>query len=360
MKYFEISMFLLLCVLTFSCRPKDDHIFFKGEIVHIDMYSCIDTLKGDHVTLEDDVLGLISVYDSLIFFYNPMDKHYQYHCYNHETGKHVANFFPVGRGRGEFLNVTPMYCMYNCRDTIKSIFVAANEQKIGVFNVTQSIFQNKSVLESITDFEWKKRFIKPITQVFPLDNRIIGYIKGREPYFKKDNYTLPQYMLFDKATLEIVDTIELYNKKIIKKMIEGVDMNIFGFFSALKPDGTRMASVMGYLPQINIWDIKTGKIKGIRFGQTTLWNLIDNPQQAKMCHVFMDIDDKYIYAPWFVDGDINKGTHIINVFSWEGNHIAQYYIEEPFDQIQIEPKSNTLFTFNQFTNKLYRYKLPDK
>lgn len=360
MKHFGISLFCIWCVLFFSCCPKDDRIFFKGELVHIDITSCTDTLKGSLVTLEDECLGLISVYDSLIFFYNPMNRQYQYCCYNYETGKHVANFFPVGRGRGEFINVTPIHCTFNCGDTPKSIFVAANEQKMGIFNISQSVLHKKTTLESVTDFEWKKRFTNPIIQVYPWGDRIIGYIKGREPYFKNDHYILPQYMFFDKTTLDVVDTIELYNKALVNELKEGIDMDVFGSFSALKPDGTQMASCMGYLPQINIWDIKSGKIKGIRFGQTTLLDLIAHPQQATICHVFLDIDDDYIYVPWFVDGEVNKGTHIINVFSWEGNHIARYYIEESFDRIQIEPKSNTLFAYNQFTNKLYRYKMPAK
>lgn len=360
MKYFEISLLCILSVLIFSCRSKDDNVFFKGELVHIGITSCTDTLKGSLVTLEDECLGLISVYDSLIFFSHAMDKKYQYRCYNYETGRHVANFFPIGRGNGEFMNVTPIHCTFNCGDTVKSIFVAVDEQKIGVFNISQSVLNKKTMLESISNFEWKKRFINPITQVYPLGDKIIGYINGRKPYFENDNYILPHCMVFDKTTMDVVDTIELYNKALLNELGEGIDINVFSFFNALKPDGTQMASIMVYLPQINIWDIKSGKIKGIRFGQTTLGDLMDHSRQATLCHAFLEVDENYIYVPLFIDDEFDKGTHLINVFSWEGNHIAQYYLEEPFDQIRMEPKSNTLFTYNQFTDKLYRYKMPDK
>ena len=115
MKYFEISLFCILCTIAFSCRSKDDCIFFEGELVHINITSCPDTLEGNLIKLEDEPFGLISVYDSLIFFSHALDKKYQYHCYNYETGKHVANFFSIGRGSGEFMNVTPIHLIVGIR-----------------------------------------------------------------------------------------------------------------------------------------------------------------------------------------------------------------------------------------------------
>lgn len=223
MKYFEV---LLLCMLTFSCGFKDDCFYFKGELVHIDITSCTDTLAGKLVTIEDEPLGLISVYDSLIFFSHALDKKYQYRCYNYETGKHVSNFFPIGRGSGEFLNVTPIHCTFNSGDTVKSIFIAVDEQKIGIFNISQSVLHKKTILESVSDFEWKKRFINPVTQVYPLGDKIIGYVNGRKPYFKDDDYILPQCMVFEKTTMNVLDTIELYNKTLIDELEEGIDIYI--------------------------------------------------------------------------------------------------------------------------------------
>lgn len=357
MKNFKI---LLFGILFFSCRSKDDSIYFKGNLIHIDISSKVDTLEGNIIKLEEEHYGLISVYDSLIFFSNPMDRQYQFRCYNHITGKHLANFFPIGRGHEEFMNVSPIHHTFNCGDTIKSIFVAANEEKMGLFNISQSILNKRTVLEDLSDFKWKKSFLKPLTTLYPLGDRIVGYIHGGKSLLENSKNTLPHYIYFDKTTMDIIDTVDIYNEVLNNILSDRVDSKVLGFFTALKPDGTKMVNSMSFLQQINILNIETGEIKGIRFGQKTLLDLIDNPEEVKMYHMFFDVDDDYIYVPMFADGMINKGANIINVFSWDGDYIAQYYIKEAFDQIQIEPKSNKLFTYNQFTSTLYCYGIPSK
>lgn len=91
MDYSNIIL-IVCCVFVFSCSSKEDS-FFNGELIHIDISAQTDTLKGDAIVLEDEGVGMISVLDSLIFFYNPIDKRYSYHCYNYKTGKHIADFF---------------------------------------------------------------------------------------------------------------------------------------------------------------------------------------------------------------------------------------------------------------------------
>lgn len=359
MNYSNIIL-IVCCVFVFSCSSKEENSFFNGELIHIDISAQTDTLKGDAIVLEDEGVGMISVLDSLIFFYNPIDKRYSYHCYNYKTGKHIADFFPIGRGHNEFLNVTPIHCISMCNDTAKSVFVALNEQKSGIFNITRSISEKKTVLEDVRDFEWKKHFTNPITQIYPYKDKLIVLVNGRKTHFKHNTYMLPQYVFWDKKTLKPIDTITFYKKALTKELHEELDMNLFRFFGILKPDRTKMASIMGYLPQISILDIESGSIKEIRYGETTLWDLLAYPTSVARCHSSVAVDDNYIYLPWFIDGEITKGTHIVNVFSWEGKHVMQYYIEEPFDQIQIDSKSNVLLAYNQFTNRLYRYTIPNK
>ncbi len=194
---------LLLCCM----KDNKDAEYFNGELVYTDLSAPTDTLKGEAIVLEEECVGgMVTVLDSLIFFYNPTDKHYSYHCYNYKTGKHIGDFFPIGRGHNEFLNVTPIYGVSMCKDTAKSVFVALNEQKLGTFNITRSISEKKTILEGVRDFEWKKHFMNPITQVYPYKDKLIVFENGRKTHFKHDTYILPQYVFLDKKTLEPVDT----------------------------------------------------------------------------------------------------------------------------------------------------------
>lgn len=353
---------ILIAFLFVGCDSKNKDVeYFNGELVYRDISAQADTLTGEAIVLEDECVGgMVTVLDSLIFFYSPTDKHYSYHCYNYKTGKHIGDFFPIGREHNEFLNVTPIYCVSMYKDTAKSVFVALNEQKLGTFNITRSLSEKKTILEDVRDFEWKKHFTNPITQVYPCKDQLIVLLNGGKTNFKHDTYILPQYVFLDKKTLEPIDTIAVYNKALLKELHKGTDMNLFRLFGILKPDRTQMVSIMGYLPQISILDIESGDIKEIRYGKTLLRDLLVNPTSVARCHSSVAADDNYIYLPWFIDGEITQGTHIVNVFSWDGRYVAQYYIKEPFDQIQIDSKSNVLLAYNQFTNKLYGYALSHK
>lgn len=115
---------ILIAFLFVGCDSKNKDVeYFNGELVYRDISAQADTLAGEAIVLEEECVGgMVTVLDSLIFFYSPTDKHYSYHCYNYKTGKHIGDFFPIGRGHNEFLNVTPIYCVSMYKDTAKSVF----------------------------------------------------------------------------------------------------------------------------------------------------------------------------------------------------------------------------------------------
>lgn len=360
----ENFLFCIFCILVFlpGCSGKASH--FNGEIITVNDIQVTDTLFGEKIAFDSINSGMISLCDSFVFFYSPQMPDYQYYCFNIKTGKHISNFFPIGRGAGEFLNITPIIQKYEENGELKALFTAINEEKAGIFNITKSIRQKSTVCDTIFDLKWRNKHTKAFISIFQYDtNTILAYKRAAKITLEENRYSLPQYLMINWHTGDVERTYDLYNEpSIYNPEAKDLNGNFYMSFNSIHPDRSKIAMFMNMLPEINILDVKTGTLKGIRIsGSPTLEDLA-NTDSFREYYYFSDVDDKYIYGLYvnksYIDFNKSANASIINVFDWEGNFVYKLYIANGLDQIQIDSKNRLMYGLCRATEEVFRYQLP--
>lgn len=360
-KYYLYIFFIL--VLLQGC--KETKSYFCGDLVFVNDIHVADTLKGEKVNFDSLYFGLMSVSDSLMFFYNPRAKDYQYRCFNVKTGKFICHFFPIGRGANEFQNVTPIAKVYNENGDIKSLFTAINENKAGVFNITKSLEQKTTVLDTVFDFIWSEKYIKPFTHIFKYnDSTVLAYKPPTKINLTGHRYSVPQYLKLNHKTNDTERVYDLYNDpSVVNDKAERLNENFYASFGLLSPDGRKIAMGMNMLAQINILDIETGELKGIRISETPEFDYFKGKlDDLRFYYKHLDVDDRCIYALYadksYSDFQKSPESNIINVFDWNGNFLHKLYLNNGTDQIQLDSVNRLLYGLNFATGDVFCYRIP--
>lgn len=357
----------LLCifyVIIFLPGCRENTSYFNGKIITANDIQVTDTLVGEKIVLDSINSGIISLCDSFVFFYSHNMPDFQYYCFNIKTGKYISNFFPIGRGAGEFLNVTPIVQKYNENDEIKALFTAINEEKAGVFNITQSIKQKKTICDTIFNLRWSDKYTRSFISIFRYDDSTVLVHKLPEKITLDDNrYLLPQYLMINYHTGNIERIYDLYNEPGVYNP-EAKDLNedFYLSYNLIHPDRTKIVMLMTMLPQINILDVETGTLKGITISGSPGFEDLKECDDFRQYYSFSDVDDKYIYGLYidksYTDFKATVNTCMINVFDWEGNFVYKLYVGNGLDQIQIDSKNRIMYGVSLATEEVFQYLLP--
>lgn len=360
----KIWLYILGGILFIGgCDKKVSYL--NGDVILVDDIKISDTLVGEKIVFDSINSGMISLCDSFAFFYNPRMPDYQYYCFNINTGKYVCNFFPLGRGNGEFLNVTPIIQLYTEKEEMKALFVAVNEEKAGVFNITKSIEQKTTICDTVFDFKWRSKYAQPFIYLFHYnDSTFLAYKQGNQVAEKEYKYSLPQFLMINRYSGDVERTYRLYHEPALYNPVaEDWNGSFYLSMNFIKPDKSKIMMSMTLLPQINILDVETGLLKGIRIvGEPGFEYLKGRVEDLKEYYLFSDVDDKYIYALYapksYTDPKATIDNCMIHIFDWEGNFIYKLYVHEALNQIRVDLKNKIIYGVSFSTEEVFRYPLP--
>lgn len=362
---------LIIAIISISCQSNNNRAhdpgYFNGEVLEIEDLSFSDKLHSERISLEEPVFGLIAIQDSILFSYHPRSDGFQYQSINLNTKKLHAKYFPLGKGPKEFLNVTPIFQqMTNRKGDIVSPFVAVNEFKYGIFNITESIKTKQTILDTVIDLQWEENFINPFIFIFSINDSLVLAKKQPNNLSDKTKYTLPEYQLLNFHQSEAVKKIEVF-KHFNNKNIGELNESILLSYDKIKPDKTKLAMAMVYMAQVNILDLKTGVSKGIRLKKTPDIDELEKLTEKEMKIYFKDIavSDEYIYALYIDSKNEENDFHenlksdIIYVYDWEGNVKKKIKLDKELDNIAIDKTNTFLYgiTAKSMKSEIYRYKM---
>ena len=352
---------LSLLFLLGGCHKKVN--YFNGEIITVKDIPVSDTLTGERLLLDSINTGMLSLCDTTLFFMGHRTPDYHYYCFNTD-GRFIAGYFQKGRGADEYFSITPIIQKYKENGEWKALFTAINEEKAGIFNITKSLQQRKTVCDTIFDFRWRDKSSRSFMSVFIYDeNNILAYKQAeRRENTKTDVDPMPQWLLIDRRTGKINKTYDLYSVPKDLPAQQASDNRFFSSLNLLNNDRTRMVMTMPLVPQLNILDLETGILKGYRIeNQPTLENLAEQSNDLRQYYGCPEIDDRFIYVLYldrnFMKREENKGCTLY-VFDWEGQLVYKLYIPEGIDQIQVDAKNRLLYGVNLQMEEVYRYPLP--
>lgn len=345
-KLISLMWALNVCI---GCHEKhDDSLFFNGEIQTIkDSGKETKKVALKPVFLDGANFGYIAVYDSLMFFMNPKLPDRFYNIFNINTGEEIGTFFNKGGGPEEATAVGPISQFFERENELKTLLFAPNEEKLFVWNITQSIARGTTIMDRVIPFAWRD------------ENRGACY---NEMYLQDDNTLLarvdPVPLSDDEATLlfyqkRTLDTNEaLKNYSIYKQAIKEGEASLiseayFASADAFKPDGTKAVQVMGHLQQLNILDFETEQVVGYRMEGGESFSALREKTNIKNYYVEVQADDNYIYALYW--GKDRWGMseipyiNTIHVFDWHGRLVQKVKTDYDIDKMFLDTVRNRLY-----------------
>lgn len=345
------TSFLLFC----TCQHIEDSEVFNGEMVIIeDNIEQIQNVSVTEVFLDGTNYGYISAYDSLLVFMNPKLENYFFNIFNVKTGEELGHFIKKGLGPDELIATAPINLFFKESDELKTILFAPNEEKIWIWNISQSLKHHTTIIDTVYTCQWKEKGIC-YNEIFCNKDTLLMKV----PAFpiSETDATLPYYQLCKVGADTPFRELSIY-KKSIKNSEADILPELFYYSNdALKPDGTKIAQAMTNLPQINIIDIKTGKVTGYRLKDGDDFSIFQSGEITKSHFIRVKADDNYIYAVYW--GKEKWGlteipyVNTIYVFSWEGQLVNKIRTDCDIDNIFVDNIQNRLYLTRPKHDEVY-------
>jgi hypothetical protein len=342
--------YILILVLIFSCQNKGKEIF-NGELIIVQNEPNMESLIGKHLEFDEIYTGMISVYDSLIVFSSDKYGDYYSRVFNLNTGKQINSVIKFGQGPDEEVSV---HCEaeYYVDTSINMWYYDGFSKKQGIL----VNLKNSCVINSIDFSGLPADDKKMLTRFFILNDSLLLAWNQQEKLFFDDNIASPPlWHLFNYKTNEKLRQYDVFNNF---RYINDSDCLIS--HDLIKPDKTKFAMTMWYLRQINIVDIKTGAVKGIRVKNSPDFTDVVNAYYADLKEYYIRAcaDDDFIYAAMQ-----EEQNTIVDVFDWDGNYLKRLSLDKKMNDIDsniaLDPVNKYLYisTVGEEDEEVYQYKL---
>ena len=288
-----VCILLCLCALM-SCSWLHDcpeQEFFKFDLQRAEEdCACVDlTLDvsdGHNVGGTDCI-----VIDSLVVSLSRDE--YLFHISDLESGELVGSFCRRGRAGNEPLSALPLSELYEKDGDLCADVCSFMNSKLFVWNVTQSIRQNKDVYNQIIDYStWKDDGFGEMSWYRLPGNGILS-CNPMQDAKSADVVAAPTYMIFNMEkgikTREF-DLFKFVEKKTVNPMfpskvfLSGVD--------CISPSKDRLFVGMSYMPVYCILDIESGKAKGFKVDGMQSFS----PYENRWHFADAQADDNFVYV----------------------------------------------------------------
>lgn len=342
---------LILCFI--GCNKYNDSTYFNGNIYPIN--SRMKTSKNVELIpvkpLDGTNFGTISVYDSLLIFWNPKLPNFFFNVFNVDTGEEIGQFCNRGQGPEEVASISFIYQLFEEEKELKTLLFSANDRVIWKWNISKSILQQKTVLDSVIPYSRSSDNLGVFYDYIFLQNNDILFTRVQSMTLSEEEASLPFYQ---KRTLYSDSTLTdypIYRKSIKNDEAFIIPEFFLGSVDAFKTDGSKIVQFMTHLQQFNILDTKTGETIGYRMNGSHDFSIFEEKKKViNTTYVRAQADDNYIYAlywgnePWGIE-DIPP-INIIHVYDWSGNWLYEIKTDLPVHEMWLDKVRNRLYTTN--------------
>ena len=146
-----------------------------------------------------------------------------------------------------------------------------------------------------------------------------------------------QFDIFDIVNVETTDP--LYTSK-----------SFSGNFDCIKPDRTKLAFGMGYMPVYGILNLSSGKFQGFRIKGLNRFSIAE--RNWHFCNLVAD--NHYIYALYYghdiSDPYSERGCSTLFVIDWDGGLVKRFLLDKYLTELNI---SNGVLYFGYNDGVIY-------
>lgn len=289
----------------------------------------------------ESVIGC-GVSDSIIVF-TLKDGPFRFRALSLKSG-HYVDFLRIGRGPDE-ISTGLLSRIRKIGDNPVVDIDAPNERVIITVDLKETLRKGTAAIIKKTQ-----------TPVHAMKSFIIGENILSEVVFDEDIYSLKT---FDGATLELLRKEQIYGQEEYLTSLQP----LFGSVIKVNPNESRVSMGMICFDEINIYDISGENHKSITTSNSsssysTIKRLISTGVLPPERYYYnQDVTTSNIYALYLNGQSSEETTPVtIQVFTWDGELINLYRINEPIRSIAVDSNGSSLYGLTR-EEKLYKYEL---
>lgn len=329
----------------FSCSDKTEDFFFRHEICSIDDVA-VEYLEVEHLGVSTYPLDMSTIVDGILISYLPLQERL-FALSSLENGEMFGAYVKKGRGRDEAIMTLPICETYTRDSSINALLLSVPDGKLMEWNISKSIDCGRDIFEDAVSVTSGRNKSLPFSSLYKLsDSLIVGYNSGQ---YGDEVYLEPRYEIYNTKSGELVCGIDLYDQHDVKSYDNQYSARVFlSVQDSKKPDCSKLASGMFYMPVLNIIDVSSNEIIGIKVkGQKPF------SAEKRICH-YMDVtsDNEYIYALYC--GRKLKGNgdcpDLLYVFDWDGQILHKFKLNVGATSIDLD--SGRLYLLNYLSGDI--------
>lgn len=363
-----IALFFILIGCTI-----DEKDYFNGSIKEVVDSTKIDSTKIKKINLVDINLNSdyisqqILIHDSLVISYLFSDNNYFFNIVNIKDGNLIGQFCHKGKGNNELLYCIGLNNCYVESNELKTLVTDTHKDMLYEWNISKSIETKETIFDKIIDFKIIEPD-RPYTYTYRInDSTLLGYLSSGANDFYRTKPILPAIELRDIFSKNIFKTINVFKDTFEEREppVNRVNnekgfipsFNFFRSITDVRPDCKYAVQAMVYLAQINIINIMTGEVKGIRLKDSPDFSIFRNYKRIEKRYFSKDViaTNDYIYVGYSGENLDVKGNNVgyIYKFDWNGDIIDVYDLSFNVSQILYDRATNKLYAFDSSNLKLY-------
>ena len=348
---------VIICLLT-CCRNSNDRYYFNGEIQYFDdSHKIVKHVSSKSVSLVGIPTGMIAVYDSLLICWDPEYHDHFFSISNLDTGEEIGFFCEKGQGPREATSVNCIFQLFKKENDICSYLWAYNQSQLFLWNISQSIEKGTTVYDTIVSYE-KNRYFFLFYQ-----HEDFLFVNRPPDFLNDEEVSTPFYEKRSISTKEVIRDYRFYKEKLLRSKDVAKLENSLYTWDVMKPDGSKIAQTMTYLPQINILDTNTGDIVGFRMRNSPDFSFLETDIDMKsMIRYYNNIhaDNNYIYATYWGKEQWRDriGNEVplfnkIHIFDWSGKQLYELITDRSFFRVWVDQVRNRLYSIDINTDEVY-------
>jgi hypothetical protein len=208
----------------------------------------------------------------------------------------IGDFVKQGGGPYEVYTIPYIFQIYEDGVSKTTLLNAPHEQKLLVWNISQSVKHGETIMDTVIPYK-KDPETEFFNYMFRLsDDTLVCRIQSEMLTMDGDLASTSYYQKgpFIPTNRQVI--YRIYNHSSVKKGDVHLSVNsYYGSNDCIKPDRTKIAQAMGYLCQINIIDLATGRITGHRIKNTPDFSVFySGIRNIKRYYSRIRADDNYI------------------------------------------------------------------
>lgn len=328
-----------------GCDKITEQDFFKTTLAVVEQPYVKDVVL-EEAFRTSSTIQMSHIVDSLFISIDRTGQEYLYCISDINTDQVIGVFGRRGRSSNEMFDCLPILDTYRNKDgELCSDVLSFGDGRVFVWNISESIRTESDCYERIAHlYNDDGRY--PFLSLYHLnDSSVIVKNSGQSPSEERMT-NAPVYEVYSLGTGKLLRQFDLFD--VVDVETENplyTSKSFSGNFDCIKPDRSKMAFGMGYMPVYGILELTSGAFQCYRIDG--LQRFSTEERNLHFCNLVSD--DQYIYALYYgydiSDPYSERKASTLFVIDWDGRLVSKWMLDQYFTELAID--DDVLYLINK-------------